>query len=55
MFQNNLCMPESFDMNILHQLFNYKITFIYSQLENTNPKGDFVHEKNTKLPFEFVF
>ena len=29
-------------MNILHQLFDYKITFVNSECENLNAKGDFV-------------
>ena len=32
---------ESFNTNISHQLFDYKIT--NSEHENTNSKGDFVH------------
>ena len=28
--------------NISHQLFDYKISFVNSQLENTYSKGDFV-------------
>ena len=36
------CITESLNMNISHQLFEYKITFAHSQLENTNSKGDFV-------------
>ena len=39
---NIFCIPESFSKNISHQIFDYKITFVYSQLENTHPKGDFV-------------
>ena len=34
-------IPESFNTNILHQRFDYKITFVNSQLENPNSKGDF--------------
>ena len=40
-----LYIPESFNTNISHQLFNYRITFKNSQLENTNSKGDFVLKK----------
>ena len=29
-------------MNILHQLFDYTITFVNSQHYNTNSNGDFV-------------
>ena len=39
-FKNDL--PESFNTNISRQLFDYKITFVNSQRENTNSKGDFV-------------
>ena len=39
------CIPESFNTNISHQLFKYKITFMKSQLENTNSKDDFVPKK----------
>jgi hypothetical protein len=39
---NFICIPESFDTNISHQLFNYKITSVHSQRENTNSKGEFV-------------
>ena len=39
---NSICVPENFNMNILHQLFDNKITFVNSQLEDTNLKGDFV-------------
>ena len=31
-----LCVPESFNMNISHQLFDYKITFVNLQREITN-------------------
>ena len=37
-----VCIPESLNMNILHQLFDYKITFVNSQRENINKKGDMV-------------
>ena len=36
------CIPESFNTNIPHQLLDYKITFVISQFENSNSKGDFV-------------
>ena len=32
-------------MNISKQVFDYKITFVNLQLENTNSKGDFVLKK----------
>jgi hypothetical protein len=35
-------LPESFNKNISYQLFDYKITFVNSQRENTNLKGNFV-------------
>ena len=38
---NFVCIPESFNTNISHQLFDYKITFVNSQRKNTNSKGDF--------------
>ena len=38
----NICIPESFNTYISHQLLNNKITFVNSHLENTNSKGDFV-------------
>ena len=41
--QNKICIPESFKTNISQQLFFfYKITYVNSQRENTNSKGDFV-------------
>ena len=36
------CIPESFITNISHQVFDYKITFVYSQRKNTNSKRNFV-------------
>ena len=41
-FKLYICIPESFNTNISHQRFDYKVTFVNSQLENTNSKGDFV-------------
>ena len=38
---NSFCIPESYNINISHQLFDYKITIMNSQRENTNSKGDF--------------
>ena len=32
----SICIPESFNTNILHQRFDYKITYVNSQLEKTN-------------------
>ena len=42
---NIICIPESFNMNISHQLIDFEITFVNSQLEFTNSKGDFVLKK----------
>ena len=36
---NYFCIPESFNTNISHQLFDYTITLEH---DNTNSKGDFV-------------
>ena len=36
------CIQESFNTYISHQLFDYKITFVNSQPENIDSKGDFV-------------
>ena len=38
----SLCIPESFNTNISHQLFNYKITFMNSRNKNPNSKDAFV-------------
>ena len=35
-------IPESFNTNISHQLFDFKITFVNSKLENINSIGNFV-------------
>ena len=35
-------ITESFNKKISHQLLDYKRTFVNSQRENTNSKGDFV-------------
>ena len=37
-----VCIPERFNTNISHKLFDYKITFVNSQQENTNSNGDYV-------------
>ena len=39
---NIFCIPESFNTNISHQIFDYTITFLNKQHLNTNSKGDFV-------------
>ena len=35
------CIPESFNTNISHQLFEYKITLVIPQHKNAKFKGDF--------------
>ena len=42
-----VCIPESFNTNISHQLFDYTITFVNSQHKKTNSKGDFVPKKGS--------
>ena len=42
--KNIFCTPESFNTNISHQLFDYTITFVNSQQENTNSEGDYGHK-----------
>ena len=37
-----ICIPESFNTNISHQLFDYIITYVNSQHQNSLSKGDFV-------------
>ena len=32
----SFCIPDIFNTKIVHQLFDYKITFVNSQHENTN-------------------
>ena len=44
-FKNFLYIPESFNTNSSHQLLDYKITFVNSQYEKRNSKGDFVLKK----------
>ena len=41
-------MPEIFNTTISHQLFEYIITFVNSQNENKNSKGDFVLKHGLK-------
>ena len=38
-----ICLPESFNINISHQLFDYKITFANSQ-HKTLIRCNFVHK-----------
>jgi len=45
-----LYIPESFDTDISHQLFDYTITFVNSALSNTN--GNFVHKTGFKRSFK---
>ena len=49
---NKFCITENFNTIILHQLFDYKITFVISQREKTNSKDDFVLKTRFEL---FVF
>ena len=39
---NTLCIPESYNMKISYQLFDFKVTFVNSQHKNTNSEGEFV-------------
>ena len=48
---NIISITESFNTNITHQLFDYKITSVNSQLENTNSKSDFVFKTGYKRSF----
>ena len=43
---------ESFNTNISHQLFGYKITFIISQQKNTNKKKGFCTQNQIKRLFK---
>ena len=43
--ENTFSIPEGFNTNISHQLFNYTITFVNSQHTNSNLKGDFILKK----------
>ena len=40
--KHTFCIPKSFNTNILYQLFDYKITFENSQLDNKNSIVDFL-------------
>ena len=42
------CIPERFNINISHQLLDYKIVFVNSQNENTNSKGDLYSKTGLK-------
>ena len=42
LFGKGFCIQESFNTNISHQFFDYKITFVDSKCENTNSKDDIV-------------
>ena len=37
------CIPESYNTDISHQLFNYIVNFVNLQIQNS--KGDFVIKK----------
>ena len=39
---NDFRITESFNTNISQHIFDYKISFVNSQLENTNSNGNFV-------------
>ena len=41
-YHNFFCIPESFNTNISHQSFDYKITLLNLKRKNTNSKVDFV-------------
>ena len=45
---NRFCIPESFNMNISHNFFYYKITFVNSKHGHTNSKVDFVLKNRFK-------
>ena len=49
--KNEFCIPESINTKI-SQLFDYKITFVYSQHKNSNSKGDFVLKNGLKRSFK---
>ena len=49
---NMFCIHESFNTNILHQLFDYKITIGNSQAEKTISKGDFVLKTELRRIFK---
>ena len=51
-FRNNtICIAESFDTNISHQLFDYTITFMNPQHLNSNSKGDILLKNRIKSSF----
>ena len=43
-----VCIPESFNTNISHQLFDPILTFVNSQHSNTYSKGNLVHKTSFK-------
>ena len=45
---NIFCIPESFNIKILHQLLDYWITFVNSKNENTNSRGNLVLKNRFK-------
>ena len=46
------CIPESLNKNISHHPFDYKITIVNSQHENTNPKCDFALKTSFNVRFK---
>ena len=48
---NKICIPESFNTNIEHQLFDYKITFVNSKHENMISKGNLYSKTGFKRSF----
>ena len=42
MFKNNIYLPKSFNKKLSQPLFDYKMTFVNSQRENTNSKVNFL-------------
>ena len=49
--KNNFSIPESYNMNISHQLVHYKIAFVNLQHKNTNSKDGFVLKNLYKCSF----
>ena len=47
-----ICVPESFNTNISHELFDYTITFLNSHRLNTNLKSTIVNKTGFNRPFE---
>ena len=49
------CIPESTNMNISHQLFEYKITFMNSRQENKNSRGDITQKPVLNVLFKDIW